>query len=641
MFQQLIVHKRILLIAFMLLGMVIATRIPPAEAATITTNTDKPPAKTIFNDVSNIDPNLIYINYLNQRNIMKGFSDGSYHPQEGLTRAQAAVVVAKAAGLNPVSPEKSSFTDVPLDHWAAAYIESARNAGYISGFPDETYRPDDKLTRTQGISLIMRLSKEKERAVLPIINDMKEDHWAAGDMATAMELNMIGISRNGTQVYPDAKMTRSNFARALSILLTRDPVLCQTKLTGKAKGIIGTVSLTRNGISKALKDDMIINEGDIIRTDRNAKTQIEYPDGSSSLIEENSELIIKRSDGRNYIKQDGTPGVAIEFLDIEMKQGTLFGALATKRQEEQTTEENKESAISKRLASLGNLRLLAAGEQRDQPWYRTAEKKKVKVRVDMPWGVAAIRGTFYKVTVNQDGSCKVACLTGSAEVTSNSGSTVALTANQNSAITSEANNPAPAGNMSKDEVKAFTWEQQWIVNTSINIDVCKEAVYEIIIEVPGTEPQENNPENAQQNIQHEVVTTLEVIIDALSDAGINLNSETIESIKNQLQQIQEELNPYQNQDIVTKIEQSNNTNQTSSDNTSNNTVYNSSSISPTLATFYNTSVQTDGPITVPLVGNLDCSYYIPQITTAGVTTDIDPTICGFNAQFPAATDDAK
>jgi hypothetical protein len=203
-----------------------------------------------------------------------------------------------------------------------------------------------------------------------------------------------------------------------------------------------------------------------------------FPDGSSTLLEENSELLVKQSSGRSYIKMDGAPGVAIEYLNLELKQGTLFGALASNNQEDQ-----KQSRLAPRLAALDSLRLLAAGEKQSLPWYKTAEKKKVKVKVDMPWGIAAIRGTFYKVSVNAGGSCKVSCLTGSAELTSSNGSTVTLGGNQSSAINTMNDNPAPADSMSQNEVDAFSREQQWIVDTSINIDTSKAVpVVEMVIE---------------------------------------------------------------------------------------------------------------------------------------------------------------
>lgn len=237
------------LMVFLLLsvGMMIKN-IHVAEAATGSAGADTAKTRSVFSDVSADDPNYIYIDYLNQRNIMKGFPDGSYHPEEELTRAQAAVIVVRAAGLNIGTVEGNSYKDVPTNHWASAYIAVAVKAGYLHGFPDGTFRPDDQLTRAQGISIIMRLSSLKERAALPTLIDMKSNHWAAADMATALEMDMIEPSKDGTRVYPEAAMTRSVFARALSILLTKDPTLLGNTTTTNiiSSSIISPTSVTFN-----------------------------------------------------------------------------------------------------------------------------------------------------------------------------------------------------------------------------------------------------------------------------------------------------------------------------------------------------------------------------------------------------------
>ena len=70
------------LLVFILTG--IATAAPDSEQKVIVTP---------FHDVSSSDANAVYINYMAKRGIMRGFPDGSFHPDQGLTRAQAAVLV--------------------------------------------------------------------------------------------------------------------------------------------------------------------------------------------------------------------------------------------------------------------------------------------------------------------------------------------------------------------------------------------------------------------------------------------------------------------------------------------------------------------------------------------------------------------
>lgn len=86
-----------------------------------------------------------YIAGLNERQIIGGFPDGTFRPNESITRAQFAVIVTKAFGLDTNVPVRS-FAD-PIPSWAAPSIGAAAAAGFVSGFPDGTFRPNDVLMR--------------------------------------------------------------------------------------------------------------------------------------------------------------------------------------------------------------------------------------------------------------------------------------------------------------------------------------------------------------------------------------------------------------------------------------------------------------------------------------------------------------
>ncbi|MEN6326432.1 MAG: S-layer homology domain-containing protein, partial [Syntrophomonas sp.] len=419
-------RKRGLLFAALILLMImsLAAAAAAAEQPTGTNTVKAEPVKNLFNDVKSTDHNALFINYLADLKIISGYPDGSYKAQEGLTRAQAAVILGKAAGLQTPAVSSSSFPDVKSDHWAAPSIAAAAKAGYLKGYPDGSFKPEEKLTRAQGIALVMRLSKQEKRDELPALKDMPKNHWAAADMATALNAGMIGLSQDKTQVNPEAIMTRGSLAGALGTLLTKDPGLYGKTLTGTIKDIKGEIKLTRNGSTTTLQNGAPISKGDTITAGANSTANLVYPDGSSVLIEEITELYIKESLGRACIKENGTSGIAVDNVDIELKKGTLFGALATKH--ENTPEKPQAQNGETLLASMNGLGYLA--DNQTPPWYQQAEAKKVKMKVDMPYGVAAIRGTYLLVTVTQDANgnitgCDVVCLTGDATVQGNNDQT--------------------------------------------------------------------------------------------------------------------------------------------------------------------------------------------------------------------------
>ncbi|MDD3271224.1 MAG: S-layer homology domain-containing protein, partial [Syntrophomonadaceae bacterium] len=256
---------------------------------------------TPFTDGNSTDKNAVYINYMAKRGLINGFPDGTYHPGEGLTRAQAAVLFCKIRGLNPTE-KNSTFNDVVGNHWAAGYIAAAVKAGYITGFPDGTYRPQAILTRAQGINLFLQLATEKDSSEeIPALQDLDKNHWAANSIAIALAAGMI--EAQDSKIQPEQPFARGDLARALSILLTKDPGLSQQELIGKLQVKNGTVEIKRAGSEKVqtINTASIVRKGDTITTGKDGQVEINYPDGSGILLKPDSELIIKTSIGRAYI----------------------------------------------------------------------------------------------------------------------------------------------------------------------------------------------------------------------------------------------------------------------------------------------------------------------------------------------------
>jgi|GEM_PF-3716648 len=436
--------------------------------------------KSPFTDVTAGDSNLIFISYLAQRGLMKGFPDGGFHPGEGLTRAEAAALLARTSGLNTAVNQPSQFKDVSSQHWAAGSIAAAVKAGYIKGFPDATFQPEKKLTRAEGISLFLRLSPEKASVSLPALQDMNSQQWAAGSVAVALDAGMIGLSQDGKKFYPDQPFKRGDLARALSILLTKEPNLSKTSLYVSLKVKNGTVKVNRaNGKEESITSTGTLEAGDSINT-ASGEAELGFPDGSGLLLKSDTQLAIKESRGRSYITADGTPGNGIDYLEVELKQGKLFGALASKYDTgniQPSADQKKTGSIIKNLSKVASLKdlgaLLFADNTQSQPWYKTAEQKKVKVKVDMPWGIAAIRGSFWSNMVTNVGNTTT-LLEGSAEVTS-SGQTQPLSPMQTTAVTAANTAPTAPVTMTAAESKEWVDNKTWVETKAQEIVTKQEA----------------------------------------------------------------------------------------------------------------------------------------------------------------------
>lgn len=531
-----------LLIFFLLLGQL---GLSPASAlAAEPVSKDTGTLQEIFKDVPRTNPNFIFINYLNMRGLLQGFPNGTFQPSAGLTRAEAAAVLVKAAGL-ATAPAKAVFKDVRPQHWAAASITAAKDAGLITGYPDGTFRPEAKLTRAEGITLLLKLSKQPDGgAELPVLADVPAQHWAVRPIATGLASEMIGLSSDNKHFLPNAVLTRGSLSRALAILLTKDPSLYETKLSNKLTVITGQVTVVRAGSTppEAVTGSTELHPGDTVNTGSSGQADITFPDGTGLRLEGGSQFILKEARGRSYIKPDGTPGTAIEWLAVDLKNGKMFGALATTAETNDIGSNNdnngdkaaaaKAALAQARAMSLGSfsedLVRTAAAAAKPLPWWQQSGAKRTKVKIDMPTGVAAIRGTFWQNSVNPDGSFDTTLLTGSAEITAG-GQTVGLSGGQRTEVSSTGAPPAPPAPMTAEDKKEWVAQKEWAQARAEDIQAQKEQP--LPPASPAEKPEEPRPQPPQNQNQNQNRTTdspklpstdiISTINTALDSAGLN------------------------------------------------------------------------------------------------------------------------
>ncbi|OCA85008.1 hypothetical protein A8F95_09920 [Bacillus wudalianchiensis] len=112
--------------------------------------------QTVFQDVTAQNEFLPYICFLHEKGIMTGYKDGTFRPNELLTRAQMASIVATAFHLKgqPTKP----FSDIRKDHWAAKSIDALAANGIALGNSNGTFGPNQQVTRAQAAAFLYRAS---------------------------------------------------------------------------------------------------------------------------------------------------------------------------------------------------------------------------------------------------------------------------------------------------------------------------------------------------------------------------------------------------------------------------------------------------------------------------------------------------
>ncbi|TBL71075.1 S-layer homology domain-containing protein [Paenibacillus thalictri] len=107
-----------------------------------------------YTDVASLHWAKDAIDQATKMGLMEGYNGGSFKPEQTITRAEMAAILSRISGNSASSGD--SFNDVN-GHWAQSAVAQAKAAGYIDGYADGTFRPEQTLTRAEAVTMINKL----------------------------------------------------------------------------------------------------------------------------------------------------------------------------------------------------------------------------------------------------------------------------------------------------------------------------------------------------------------------------------------------------------------------------------------------------------------------------------------------------
>ncbi|MNH87843.1 Cellulosome-anchoring protein precursor [compost metagenome] len=133
--------------------------------------------------------------------LMKGYLDGNFKPEGTITRAEMAAIIFNYSKLNQT--KKASFTDVTDTHWANPIIAAVQDIGVLSGYADGTFQPDQALTRAEAVTALNRLFNRGPLYNIPNPSwpDLNVRHWAYLDMEEASRDHSYKIRPEGGETW--------------------------------------------------------------------------------------------------------------------------------------------------------------------------------------------------------------------------------------------------------------------------------------------------------------------------------------------------------------------------------------------------------------------------------------------------------
>lgn len=126
--------------------------------------------------------------------VVNGYPDGNFYPNNWITRAELLSMLINLLGDDAAIPGSSrDFKDLTPKHWAYKRVNKAIALGLAKGYPDGTFRPDNTLTRLEAIAIISRFAglKEAEKVQFDFF-DLPEDNWGVKIVAAAKQAGLLG-----------------------------------------------------------------------------------------------------------------------------------------------------------------------------------------------------------------------------------------------------------------------------------------------------------------------------------------------------------------------------------------------------------------------------------------------------------------
>lgn len=173
-----------------------------------------------------------FITPLAEKNILTGYLDGTYRPDQAVARDEFAAVLRQAFNNNEERQIASGsvYNDVPADYWAAPAIEEAYEAGFMTGYPGGFFRPQQSVSRVEALVALsqnLNLSQSapvvrqatrrnnKKQFMMPIaMTTLMQPFMTARSTTSAPAASTSGTNQNQTAPVPDSALVSNYYTDA-------------------------------------------------------------------------------------------------------------------------------------------------------------------------------------------------------------------------------------------------------------------------------------------------------------------------------------------------------------------------------------------------------------------------------------------
>lgn len=158
---------------------------------------------------------------------ISGYPDGTFRPENRVSRGEVCAMFSTILRLNTEFPGQQKFNDVTSDYWGYKYVQAMERTGLFSGYEDGSFRPNDTITRAEIAQVFTNYWKMQGITVdgtsMNVIPDVPETYWASTPIHRIYNTGIFTGYLNGAYA-PEDDMLRENIVNMINKLIGRPQV---------------------------------------------------------------------------------------------------------------------------------------------------------------------------------------------------------------------------------------------------------------------------------------------------------------------------------------------------------------------------------------------------------------------------------
>lgn len=172
-------------------------------------------AGQVFMDIDEGSEYFVATEYLARAGVVDGYGDGAFRPERAINRAEFLKILIEAKVGEIYGVRDAPFSDVRYGDWYAKYVGYAYEAGWISGYPDGSFRPGQKMTRAEAVTLLSKTASLQKTSLnggdsQKVFLDVNSGDWFGPSVEGALNRGLIDDSH--AYFRPHSEITRGEMA---------------------------------------------------------------------------------------------------------------------------------------------------------------------------------------------------------------------------------------------------------------------------------------------------------------------------------------------------------------------------------------------------------------------------------------------